>query len=241
MNDTLKQKSISGFSWSFLETVASHGLNFFYGIVLARILFPGDFGLVGMVTVFISISNSFISGGFKTALIRKKDCNPQDYSTVFFYNITLGVIFFFILYFCSDIISYIFSEPQLKLLCQVMGLGLVFNSFGLVPEIILIKNIDFKSQAIISFITSICYGSIAITMAILDYGVWSLVALSVSRFAFRSVFLWMGSSWRPAWIFKCKSFRELFRYSSKIMISNLMELIYNNLYYLVIGKFFSAI
>ncbi len=241
MSDTLKQKTFSGFSWSFLDTVASHGLNFVIGVILARILSPRDFGLAGMMIIFITISNSFVSGGFGKALIRKRDCSNQDYSTVFIYNIVLGIVFYFILFFSSGFISSIFSEPQLQSLVQVAGIILIFHSLGVVPEIILFKIIDFKTHAKISFATSICYGSIAITMALLGYGVWSLVALSVSRFAFKSLFLWRWISWRPVWMFSERLFRELFRYSSKIMISNLIELIYNNLYYFVIGKYFSTI
>ncbi|MEN8155077.1 MAG: lipopolysaccharide biosynthesis protein [Acidobacteriota bacterium] len=240
MENDLKQKAISGLTWSFFDGFAFHGSNFVISIILARILSPKEFGLIGMLTIFIAISNSIIISGLSRALIRKNNCTQKDYSTVFFYNIVSGVILYFILFFLSGTISSFFSEPLLKPLMQVFGISLIFNSFGIVPETILIKKIEFRIQARVSLISSFFCGTIAIGMALYGFGVWSLVSFSVSRFVFRSLFLWIWSSWRPSWEFSKNSFRELFGYSYKLLFSSLLDITYRNIYYLIIGKFFSA-
>jgi teichuronic acid exporter len=238
---SLKQKTISGLLWSFMDSFASQGVQFIAGIVLARILSPREFGLIGMLAIFIGISQSFIDSGFTSALIRKKDCSSEDYSTVFYFNIIVSIIFFVLLLLFSGAISSFFKEPQLKSLIQVLGTGLLFNSLASIQRTILTKELNFKLLMRISVIASIASGILAITMAYFGFGVWSLVALTLGRFAFTSFLLWIWSLWRPLWIFSKKSFYELFSYGSKILLSGLIDTIYRNVYYLVIGKFFSVI
>ncbi len=241
MPQSLKQKTVSGLLWSFTDSFASQGIQFVVGIILARLLSPREFGLIGMLTIFIAVSQSFIESGFSTALIRKKDCTDNDYSTVFYFNIIVSVFFALILVFCAGYISAFFKEPELKALIQVLSLGLILNAFGIIQRTILTKNIDFKKQAKVSVLASIGSGAIAVAMAIVGYGVWSLVALTLSRFAFTSIFLWIWAKWKPLWVFSKKSFRELFAFGSRLLLSGLIDTIYNNVYYLVIGKYFSAI
>jgi len=237
---TLKQKTISGLTWSFIDSVANQGLLFVIGIVLARILSPKEFGLVGMLTIFIAISQSFIDSGFGQALIRKKDCTTEDYSTVFYYNLAIGLIFYFILFFSAGAISNFFNTPQLKLLVQVLGLNLIITSVSLIQQTILTKNIDFKLQTKISIISSIVSGVIGIGMAYRGWGVWSLVWQTVSQNMCKTGLLWIWNKWKPALAFRAASFRELFGFGSKLMISGLIDTTYTNIYYLIIGKYFSA-
>ena len=237
---SIKQKTISGLLWSFIDTIAGQGIQFIVGIILARILSPREFGLIGMITVFIAISQSFIDSGFGNALIRKKNCNSTDYSTVFFFNLVVGLLFFLILYFSAPSISSFFKEPELRAIIQVLGTILIIDALGLIQRTILTKQIDFKLQARISVIASIASGVIAITMAYKDFGVWSLVAQRISRQAFISMFLWIWNKWKPQLTFSISSFKELFGFGSKLMLSRLIDTIYRNIYYLVIGKFFSA-
>ncbi len=238
---SLKQKTISGLLWSFIDSFANQGVQFVVGIVLARILSPREFGLIGMLTIFIAISQSFIDSGFSSALIRKKECTQTDYSTIFFFNLVVGVFFFVLLLLSSGAISSFFNEPQLKSLIQVLGFGLVLNALGIIQRTILVKAINFKLQTKVSLVASIGSGIIAITMAVCGYGVWSLVALTLSRFALNSTFLWIWAQWKPTWIFSKKSFKELFGFGSKLLASGLIDTTYQNIYYLVIGKYFSAI
>lgn len=238
---TLKQKTVSGLLWSFIDNFINLGAQFVVGIVLARILFPREFGLIGMLTIFIAISQSFIDSGFSNALIRKKECTQTDYSTIFFFNLGVSLLCYILLFIFSSAISSFFGEPQLKALVQVLGIGLIINSFGIIQRTILTKSINFKLQTKVSFIASLGSGIIAISMALKGFGVWSLVALTLSRYAFTSTFLWVYTSWKPTLIFCKKSFNELFGFGSKLLLSGLIDTAYRNIYYLVIGKYFSAV
>lgn len=238
---TLKQKTINGLFWSFIDSFANQGVQFVVGIILARLLSPREFGLIGMITIFIAISQSFIDSGFSSALIRKRNCTQTDYSTIFYFNLGIGVLFYGILFISAGAISSFFMEPKLEMLLQVLGLGLILNALGIIQRTILIKNINFKLQTKVSLVASIGSGIIAIIMALLGYGVWSLVALTLIRFGLNTLFLWVWAKWKPLWVFSKKSFKELFAFGSKLLVSGLIDTTYRNIYYLIIGKYFSAI
>ena len=238
---SIKQKTIHGLLWSFIDNFANLGIQFIVGIVLARILTPREFGLIGMITIFIAVSQSVTDSGFSQALIRKKDCTQTDYSTVFLLNLAVGILFFLLLFFLAPLISRFFNEPQLTAIIQVLGIVLIINALTLIQRTILTKRIDFKLQARISIIASVGSGLIAITMAMMNYGVWSLVALQLSRQALNSLLLWLWNQWKPMLVFSKQSFHELFGFGSKLLMSGLIDTIYRNVYLLVIGKYFSAI
>lgn len=237
---SLKQKTLSGLLWSFVDTMAGQGITFVVGIILARLLTPREFGLIGMLTVFIAVSQSFIDSGFSNALIRKKDCSNADYSTVFYFNLAVGILFFILLYFSASAISGFFNEPELKPILQVMGIVLIIDSLTIIQRTILTKRIDFKLQARISVIASIGSGVIAISMAFYGFGVWALVAQRMIKQGLNSLFLWLWNRWKPLFVFSTRSFKELFGFGSKLLISGLIDTIYRNVYYLIIGKYFSA-
>lgn len=236
----LKQKTVSGLSWSFIDQFANLGITFIVGIILARILTPHEFGLVGMIAIFIEVSNSFINSGFASALIRKNNCTQTDYSTVFFFNLCAGILLFIALFFLAPTIGNFFNEVKLVPIVRVMGVGLIISSLTLIQRTILTKRIDFKMQARISVIASLGSGIIAVTLAFKGLGVWSLVVQRLSREAINSAFLWLWNRWKPLLVFSKKSFSELFGFGSKLLVSGLIDTIYRNVYLLVIGKFFSA-
>ncbi|MBP7223211.1 MAG: MOP flippase family protein [Sedimentibacter sp.] len=237
---SLKQKTVSGLLWSFVDTFAGQGLTFIVGIILARILSPREFGLIGMITIFIAVSESFINSGFSSALIRKKDCTNIDFSTVFYFNLAAGILFFLILFFTAPFIAGFFDEPQLKPIVQVLGIVLIIDSLTLIQRTILTKRIDFKLQTRISVIASLGSGVIAIVMAYKGFGVWSLVAQRIAKESLNSIFLWLWNRWKPLLVFSKQSFKELFGFGSKLLASGLIDTIYQNIYYLIIGKYFSA-
>ena len=237
---SLKQKTVSGLIWSFVDTMAGQGITFVVGIILARLLSPREFGLIGMITVFIAVSESFINSGFSSALIRKKDCTDTDFSTVFFFNLTVGILFFLLLFFSAPAISSFFNEPELTAILQVLGIVLIIDSLTLIQRTILTKRIDFKLQAKISMIASIGSGVVSITMAFYGLGVWALVAQRIVKQGLNSLFLWLWNRWKPLLVFSVKSFKELFGFGSKLLLSGLIDTIYRNVYYLIIGKYFSA-
>ncbi len=237
---SLTQKTVSGMFWSFSDSIAGQIIQFIVGLILARILTPSEFGLIGMITVFLAISQSFIDSGFGQALIRKPEASELDYSTVFFFNIIVGVVFFGLFFFLAPPIARFYKEPELQSLTRVLSIILIINSFGLIQRTILTKNIDFKLQTKITVISAIISGSVAIYMALNDFGVWSLVWKSLIGYFLQTLLLWGFSKWRPRFIFSIQSFRELFAFGSKLLVSGLIDTIYRNIYPLIIGKFFSA-
>ena len=237
---SLKQKTVSGLAWSFIENFSKQGIVFLVGIILARLLTPQEFGLIGMITVFISISEGFVDSGFGQALVRKKHCTVADYSTVFYYNFITGIILYIVLFFTAGNIASFFNEPKLKILLQVLGLGLIIKSVTLIHTIILMKNINFKLQTKVTVVASVASGIIAIYMAYKGYGVWSLVTKTLSMNAFASILLWFWNNWNPSLVFSKQSFKELFGFGSKLMLSGLLDRVYKNIFPLVIGKYYSA-
>lgn len=237
---SLKSKAIKGFSWTLLEGVFSQGIILTIGIILARLLEPKDFGLIGIITAFVSISNTIIEGGFVSALIRKIDANSKDYSTVFYINITISTILYFTLFIFSESIGQYFSEPQLTKILKFSGLILIINAFSIIQKTILAKKLNFKTPAIIAILSSLISGIIAVILAYQKFGVWSLVSLSICRPLINSILLWLNGKWRPKVEFSKKSFIELFDFGYKLLIANLINSIYKNIYYVLIGKYFSA-
>lgn len=236
----LKQKTISGFTWSFIESIIGQGITFFVGIILARLLSPQEFGLIGMLTIFIALSQLLTDSGFSHALIRKQNCTQQDYSTVFYFNIVLGISLYILLFIAANTISIFFREPILKPLIRVIGLAIIINSFTIIQNTLLTKQINFKLQAKISVVSFFISGIISIYMAYTGWGVWSLVALTLFKYSINSVLLWFWNKWKPLWCFSKKSFVELFSFSGKLFVTQLIDALYRNLYYVIIGKYFSA-
>jgi len=237
---SLKQKTVTGLIWSFIENFSSIGISFIVGIILARLLSPKEYGLLGMITIFISISQSFIDSGFSQALLRKQNCTPEDYSTVFYFNIIASVSFYFLLFFCAGYIGLFFHEPMLKDLIRVLGLGLIINSLTLIQSTQLIKRVNFKLQTKISIVSSILSGMISILMAYSGWGVWSLVVSAISRYLISSLSLWFWSNWRPIWCFSIYSLKELFTFGGNLLVSGLIDIIYRNVLTLIIGRYYSA-
>ena len=240
MAESLKNKTVKGTVWSTLERFSVQGIQFIVMIIMARILTPEDYGLVGMLAIFIAVSQSLIDSGFSQALIRKQDRSEIDNSTVFYFNIGVGAILYLILFFSAPFIASFYNEPQLVPITRIIGLSLVFNSLVVVQRALLTINLDFKTQAKASFVGVIISGSIGITMAYTEFGVWAIVWQQISNLAAVTVLLWILSRWKPIWAYSWKSFRELFSFGSKLLASGLLDTIFRNLYLIVIGKFFKA-
>lgn len=193
-----------------------------------------------MLVIFISISQLLIDSGFSHALIRKQNCSQQDYSTVFYFNIVLGISLYFLLFIAANAISVFFHEPTLKPLIRVLGLAIIINSFTIIQNVLLTKEINFKLQTKTSIVSFFISGIISIYMAYTGWGVWSLVALTLLKYSINSVLLWFANRWKPAWNFSKKSFTELFAFSGKLFVTQLIDTLYRNLYYVIIGKYFTA-
>jgi len=213
---------------------------FIIGIILARLLTPSEFGLIGMTTIFMTLSESIIDSGFGQALVRKQNCTQKDFSTVFYFNLVVGIALATLLFVSAGSIAHFFKENQLKPVLQVVSLGLIIKSFSIIQSVILIKKIDFKNQTKISVIASLGSGMVGIFLAYHGFGVWSLVAKYLLNLTLISTLLWFFTSWRPIKQFSRDSFKELFSFGSKLLASSLINRLYDNIYLLVIGKFFSS-
>lgn len=235
-----KEKSLGGLKWSFIDASIGQGITVVFGLALARIISPRDFGLVGMLSIFIAVSQSLTDSGFTSALIRKTDCSERDYSTVFFYNLLVAIALCLLLFFSAPAIATFYGEPQLDPILKVLSLVLVAEASMSIQRTIFTKRIDFKTQTKVSVSSSLVSGIIALVMALLGYGVWSLVALSLSKSVIQSLMYWLVSNWRPVAVFSKSSFRELFGFGNKIMLAGLLNTAYQNLYLVVIGKYFTA-
>lgn len=238
--DSLKHKTVRGLWWSFLETIGLQGTRFIIGIVLARLLFPEQFGLIGMLMIFTAVAQSFLDSGFGAALIQKRHATPMDICSIFYFNIAVGILAAGVLCALAPGIAAFYNQPILTPLTRALSLTIVINSFGLVQTTILEKQINFKALTKVSLISSGLSGIIGIAMATAGFGVWSLVAQQISASFFRVVVVWLVNDWRPEPVFSVTSLREMFGFGSRMMASGLLNQIFSNIYFLVIGKLFSA-
>lgn len=237
---SLKQKASKGIFWSLIDTMGNQGIHFTIGIILARLLSPEEYGIVGLITVILTFMLPFVDGGFGEALIRKKDCRNEDLSTVFVFNIFLSFFLYIVLFLAAGSIADFYNHPELKPLVRVLALVLIISGFSLIQQTLRTKRVDFKLQTKISVISSLSSGIIAIFMAYYGFGVWSLVFRFLLLRLFNCILLWYWNNWRPSFIFRMKSFRELFSFGSKLFAASLIRELHKNLVYFIIGKFQSA-
>jgi teichuronic acid exporter len=237
---SLKQQAYKGVFWTVLEKISDRGLQFIVGIILARILSPAEFGLVGMVIVFIAISVVFVDSGFGIALINKKQTTKEEESSVFWLNLVISVIFFIVLYFTAPYIAIFYKEPILKNITRVLGINLIIQAFGAIHLNLLTKKLDFRTQFKLTFTSKLVSGGVGIFAALSGYGVWALVIQRLVQAAWGSVWLWIYHNWRPDFKFSFAAIKPLWRYGSNVLFARLTTTFFDNIYSLVIGKGFSA-
>lgn len=226
--------------WSAIERFGNQGIQFVIGLVLARLLMPEDYGLIGMLLVFISVAQVFVEGGFSSALIRKSVPTNSDYSTVFWFNLSAALVFYAIIFFCSPLIASFYGQPLLEPLARVTGITIIISAFGIIQRTILTKRLDFKSQAKLNISAIVISGLIGVICAWRGLGVWSLAVQSLTRVALVNAGFWLLSSWRPDFMFSRTSFRELFGFGSRLLASALINAVSENLYSMIIGKLYNV-
>ena len=236
----LKEKTLSGIKWNAIGRFSTQGIGFVIGLLLARVLSPSDYGVVGMVGIFFAIAQTFIDSGFGSALIRKKDCSEADYNTAFYFNIIVGIICCIALSISAPYIAIFFETPILKDIVIVMSINMLINSATIVQWAKLNSAIDFKTQAKISLITTIVSGIVGLTLAYTGFGVWSLVLQNLFSTRLRTILLFKVTKWSPKWIFSKESFKYLFNFGSKILTASLLHTIYANMTTIIIGKVYTA-
>lgn len=234
--DSLKDKTVKGMGWSAVENITRLGVAFIVSIILARLLSPEEYGLIGILAIFISIFSAIVDSGFTNALIRKQDATDTDYSTVFYTNLVLSIVLAAVLFFCAKPIADFFERQELVSLTRVMSSVVVINALAIVQRARTMKAIDFKTQTKITFISSICSGIIGISMAFLGYGVWALVGQQISNQLLSTVFFWIFNKWTPKLVFSWTSFKEMWAFGSKLLASSLIDTAWKEVYQVVIGK-----
>ena len=240
MAQSVRSQLLHGVIWNFVEKVLVKGASFVIGIILARLLSPSDFGLIGMLAVFISISNVFIEGGLAKALIQRKDCQDIDFSTAFVSNVGMSLVIYLVLFLSAPLIAAFYDEPILTDITRILSLNFVFGSFNIVQRAKLMANVDFKSLAQINVITTIVSGLVGIMMAYLGAGVWTLVGQTLCSSIVLLFLFPIYSKWTPSIKFSKNSFCQLFNFGSKLMITGIYSVILNNISTICIGRFYKS-
>ena len=238
--ESIIQKTYKGFIWSALEEISGQIAHIIIGIILARLLEPSTYGIIGMLSIFMAISNSIIDSGFGKAWIQNKNRTQVDYSTVFYINITIALIAYSILFLFAPIIANFYKMPILTIVTRVISIKLLFCSLQLVQTTKLIIELNFKVLLKVRLFTTIVSGFVGISLAYYGFGVWSLISQSLMSSFLDTILIWSISKWHPSICFSKASFRKLFGFGSKLLITGLYGPIFSNLSSLIIGKFYSA-
>lgn len=237
--ESLKNKTVKGVAWSGIDNVAKAGVTFLVSIVLARLLTPDDYGLIGIIAIFTAICETLINAGFTTALIRKKDATDEDYNTVFIVNLVMSFMLYTVIFMCAPFIADFFHNEELIPLTRVSSLSMIIGALAMVQQTRLTKRIDFKSQTKITITASVSSGIFGIAMAFLGFGVWALVAQTLTSQTIRTFLLWVVNKWVPSLRFSSKSFHELFDFGWKMMVSSILDTVWKELYQVIVGRFYS--
>ena len=235
----LRKNAVSGALWTATEKIMTQVVSFVFGIILARLLDPSDYGVVGMLGIFFAIAGTFMDSGMGSALIRKNDRTDADLSTVFFFNLATAAFFYTLFYITAPWIADFYHMPILKTVMRVVAISLIIGAVTGVQRTVLTINLQFRKQSIISIIGLLVSGVTGITLAYMGYGVWALVFQGIASSVITSAIIWATTSWHPKFIFSKKSFNDLFGFGSKILCSSLINTIYNNLTTLVVGRVYS--
>lgn len=236
---SLRNKTIKGTFWSAADAFLGQGITFVVGIVLARLLSPEEYGMIGICLIFTTILNGIVDSGFSNAIIRKKEATNEDYNTMFITNMVVSVVLYALLYFLAPLISSFF-QMELTSIVRVIGLVLIINGLSLTQQTNLTKKIDFKTKTKASIVSAILSGVIGIGMAYAGFGVWALVAQLLSKQIVYTIALWILNRWMPNFHFSVESFKYMWGFGWKLLVSGLLNNIWNQLYQVVVGKFYNA-
>ena len=238
-NETTKKQVISGIFWRFMEQGGVSFMSFVMSIILARLLDPEAYGIVGLITVFITVSQVFINGGFSTALIQRKEVKSVDYSSVFYLSFLVSVTCYGIIFAAAPYIAAFYSEPLLAPVLKVQAISLFFAAYTSVATAKFQKELRFKALFKRTLLTIVFASAIGIYMAYVGYGVWALVGYNLSQAVLNAVVLLITERWYPKFEFSISRVGKLFSFGYKMLLSGVIDTVYNNMYSLVIGKIYT--
>lgn len=234
-------KLVKSFAWDFSGRLGNQAVSFVIGIILARILSPKEYGLIGMAMVFISISGIFTSFGLGSALVQRKAPDENHYSSSFYFNIIVAIFLSVFFVLTAPLIARFFREPQLINIIRILSLNLILSGFTIVQNAILTRELRFYVLAKARIITTVTSGLIGITLAYSGFGVWSLVVQTLSGSLIMSIYIWYANSWRPILKFKIQALRDLWSFGFHMFLNNVVNTLYDSTSTLIIAKVFSPV
>ena len=238
--DNSKQKSLDAIIWNLFEQYGNQFVSLFIGIILARLLTPNDYGLIGMISVFFLLSRVFVNGGFGLAYIQNQNADEKDASTIFYFNVAVSILLYFCLWVAAPFIADFYDEQILISLTRVSALVIIIDAFSMMQINMLAKAVKFKKKSIISIVSTLLSGLLGVYFALSGFKVWSLVVQNLSSSIFISLGLWWFYNWRPSLVFSKESLKKMFSFSSWLLFGDLTNTIFNNIYIFIIGKYFSS-
>ncbi len=236
---SLKQKAISGMFWTLIQQFITQSIGFVVSIILARLLLPAEFGLIAMLGIFMGLGTALINSGLTQSLIRTQDADEEDFSTVFFFNLIGSLLIYGIIFVMAPFIAAFYNQNLLTSIIRVYSVTFIINAFSAIQTTRLNKKMDFKTQMKVSIPSLIIGSTVGITMALIGYGVWSLVWSAIIQALAATIQLWYWSKWKPVWVFNWAKFNHHFHYGVKLMFSSILDIIFTNAYTIIIGKFFA--
>lgn len=241
MKENSTRKSVlSGLFWKFGERLLTQGVAFVISVVLARILAPEDYGTIALVNVFISLASVFITSGFATALIQKKDADATDFSTIFFCSLGCSALIYVVLYFVAPFVAAFYDVPILTNVLRVYALQIPLSVYHSVQVAYVSRHMQFKKAFISSVITCVLSGAVGIAMALAGKGVWALVAQSMSATVINTIIMTRLIPWRPEWKFSGPSAKKMMQYGSRLLAADLSGTFFNEIRSLIVGKLYTS-
>ncbi len=238
--ESLKARTTRGIFWSFFDSFGVYVVKFGFSVVIARTLSPEDYGLTGMIVIFISLGQMIMQSGFSMALVQKKESNANDFSTAFWFNVVTALVVYLILFFSAEAIAEFFQEPILVNITRVAAIGIILNSLCAVHVSILTKRLEFKKLTWINLASSMISGITGLILALKGFAVWALVLQTLAGSLIYLIGIWIYSSWKPEMVFNIRSFRTLFNFGYKILLQGLSDVIFTKAYFPLIGKFYAT-
>lgn len=238
--NNIKKQTITGFIWRLLQNSCSEVINFIVSIVLARILFPSDYGIIAMITVFTNIALVFVNTGFSPAIVQRKELSEKDIDTIFYSGLFVSIVLYFILFFGASYVSKFYSQPELVPLLRGYSLIILIASSYSVQQALVQREMQFKKSFYMSMSGAIVHGIVGVFLAYLGFGAWAIVYSTLAHYLVCALVMWILVEWKPRLRFSFDSLRRMLPFSLKILISNLINAVFNNIRSLIIGRCYSS-
>lgn len=235
-----KSKVMSGLFWRYAERSGAQIIQFVVSIILANILTPSDYGLIGLITVFINVANVFVHSGLGQALVQRKGADDVDFSTVFYYSLGFSIILYLVLFAAAPLVASFYEAPVLTDVIRVLGWVVVIGAINSIQQAYVQKTMQFRRFFYATLSGTLASAVVGIAMAYNGFGIWALVGQQLTNQLVNTVVMWFTLKWRPKLVFSFKRMKSLFSFGWKLLCSGLIDTVYNNIYSLVIGKFYSS-